>query len=121
MHVDHDAENPESLRSSNIVSLRADQGARLWIGTESGLDVREGDGRIVHVDIPPLDQRKGARDRVGVRAGATTAACSSARSKGLFRVGANLRYLGEIAAAATPPLSIISLARGAAGEIWIGT
>src|SRR5262249_52683741 len=58
-HVDHDGENPDSLRSSNIISLRADANGRLWIGTELGLDVRESDGRIVHVALPPLDQRDG--------------------------------------------------------------
>jgi signal transduction histidine kinase/streptogramin lyase/ActR/RegA family two-component response regulator len=120
LHVDHDADKPESLRSSNILSLRADKGGRLWIGTDAGLDVREGDGRIVHVDIPPLDQRKGpplvwafVQDSDGTMLVGTR--------KGLFRVGANLEYLGEVAADASPPLAIVSMARGAAGEIWIGT
>jgi len=120
LHVDHDAEKPESLRSSNIVSLRADTGGRLWVGTDAGLDVREGDGRIVHVAIPPLDQRKGGSvvwafvpDGDGTMLVGTR--------KGLFRIGANLEYLGELGADATPPLSIVSMARGGGGEIWIGT
>src|SRR5689334_10174918 len=48
-----------------------------------------------------------------------TAACWSAR-KGVFRVGADLSYIGEIAAE-TPPLSVVSMARSAPDEIWIGT
>lgn len=120
LHVDHDAEKPESLRSSNIVSLYAGQGGRLWVGTEAGLDVREADGRIVHVPIPPLEQRKGgaivwalAPDRDGSMLVGTR--------RGLFRIGANLDYLGEIAADASPPLSVVSMAHGSGGEIWIGT
>ncbi len=120
LHVDHDAEKPESLRSSNIVSLRADKGGRLWIGTDAGLDVREGDGRIVHVAIPPLDQRKGG-SVVWAFVPEDDGSMLVGTRKGLFRVGAGLDYLGEVAADATPPLSIVSMTRGAGGEIWVGT
>jgi len=120
LHVDHDAEKPESLRSSNIVSLRADKGGRLWVGTDAGLDVREGDGRIVHVAIPPLDQRKGG-SVVWAFVPDSDGTMLVGTRKGLFRIGANLEYLGELGADATPPLSIVSMARGGGGEIWIGT
>src|SRR5690242_5507520 len=120
LHVDHDAEKPESLRSSNIVSLHADKAARLWIGTDAGLDVREDDGRIVHVAIAPLDQRKGSSVVWGFIPDDDGTMLVGTR-KGLFRIGANLEYLGEIAGDAAPPLSIVSMARGAGGEIWIGT
>jgi signal transduction histidine kinase/streptogramin lyase/ActR/RegA family two-component response regulator len=40
--------------------------------------------------------------------------------KGLFRVGADLRYQGEVAAT-QPPLSIVSMAQGSPNELWIGT
>ncbi len=120
LHVDHDAEKPESLRSSNIVSLYADRGGRLWIGTDAGLDVREGDGRIVHVDIPPLDARKDA-SAVAAFMPDNDNTMLVGTSKGLFRVDANLAYLGQVAAPASQPPSIISMTRGAAGEIWIGT
>jgi len=120
LHVDHDAEKPESLRSSNILSLRADKGGRLWIGTDAGLDLREGDGRIVHVDIPPLDARKDGLD-VAAFVPDSDGTMLVGTSKGLFRIDANLAYRGQIAAPASQPPSIISMARGAAGEIWIGT
>jgi len=120
LHVDHDAERPESLRSSNIASLYADKGGRLWIGTDIGLDVREGDGRIVHVAIPPLDQRKGD-SAVGALVPEHDGSLLVGTRKGLFRIGASLDYAGEIAADAAPPLSIVSLARGAGGELWAGT
>ena len=118
MHVDHDAENPDSLRSSTIVSLRADRG-RLWIGTDVGLDVREADGHLVHVDLPPLDARKGPSHVWAFVADKDGSMLVGTR-KGVFRVGADLSYIGEIAAE-TPPLSVVSMARSAPDEIWIGT
>jgi signal transduction histidine kinase/CheY-like chemotaxis protein/streptogramin lyase len=118
-HVDHDAENPGSLRSSTIVSLHADPNGRLWIGTDVGLDVRETDGRIKHVELPPLQQRKGP-SHVWAFIPDNDGGMLVGTRKGLFRVGADLGYLGEVAAS-TPPLSIVSLARGAPDELWIGT
>ena len=117
-HVDHDAENPDSLRSSTIVSLHAN-GGRLWIGTDAGLDVRESDGRIVHVDLPPLAERKGP-SHVWAFVPEKDGGMLVGTRKGLFRVGADLKYAGEIAPS-TPPLTIVSLARGAPDELWIGT
>ncbi|HEY6985979.1 MAG TPA: two-component regulator propeller domain-containing protein [Rhodanobacteraceae bacterium] len=118
-HVDHDAEDPASLRSSTIVSLHADSGGRLWIGTADGLDVREPDGRIVHVDLPPLDQRSGP-SHVWAFVPENDGTVLVGTRKGLFRVGADLKYAGEVAAS-TPPLSVVSMTRGVPGEIWIGT
>jgi len=117
-HVDHDAENPDSLRSSTIISLHT-EGGRLWIGTEQGLDVREGDGRIVHVDLPPVAERKGP-SHVWAFAPDKDGSMLVGTRKGLFRVGADLKYLGEIAPS-TPPFAIVSLARSAPDELWIGT
>lgn len=118
-HIDHDAENPASLRSSTIVSLHADAGGRLWVGTDVGLDVRESDGRIVHVDLPPLQQRKGP-SHVWAFVPDKDGSMLVGTRKGLFRVGADLGYLGEVAES-TPPLSIVSMARGGSDELWIGT
>jgi signal transduction histidine kinase/ligand-binding sensor domain-containing protein/ActR/RegA family two-component response regulator len=119
LHVDHDAENPASLRSSTVVSLLAARDGRLWIGTDSGLDVREADGRIVHVDLPPLDERRGP-SHVWAFVPESDGSMLVGTRKGLFRVGADLRYLGEIAPT-KPPLSIVSMGQGSAGELWIGT
>jgi signal transduction histidine kinase/CheY-like chemotaxis protein/streptogramin lyase len=119
LHVDHDAEDPASLRSSTVVSLHADKSGRLWIGTDIGLDVREADGRIVHVDLPQLEQRKGP-SHVWAFVPEQDGSMLVGTRKGLFRVAADLRYLGE-AAETTPALTIVSMARGAPDETWIGT
>jgi len=118
-HVDHDAEDPASLRSSTVVSLHADKSGRLWVGTDVGLDVREADGRIVHVDLPPMEQRKGP-SHVWAFVPEPDGSMLVGTRKGLFRVSANLRYLGEVAET-TPALTIVSMARGAPDELWIGT
>ncbi|HEX5122894.1 MAG TPA: two-component regulator propeller domain-containing protein [Rhodanobacteraceae bacterium] len=118
LHVDHDAEKPESLRSSNVASLFADKGGRLWIGTDAGLDVREADGRIVHVAIPALEGRKDA-SAVAAFLPEDDGTMLVGTSRGLFRIDAKLAYVGEVATPASA--SILSIARGAAGEIWIGT
>jgi len=117
-HIDHDAEDPASLRSSNIISLYAQPEGRLWIGTDIGLDVREADGRIVHVDLPPLDERKGASVVFAFVPEKDGSVLVGTR-KGVFRVDADLRYVGEIAES-SPPLAVVSMGRGAADELWIG-
>ncbi|MFZ2236951.1 MAG: ATP-binding protein [Dokdonella sp.] len=47
----HDEKDPGSLRSDIVLAVRATDDGRVWIGTDQGLDVREPDGRIVHVDL----------------------------------------------------------------------
>ena len=119
LHVDHDAENPASLRSTTVYSLLADARGRLWVGTDDGLDVRERDGRIVHVDLPPLAQRPG-RAIVTSFLPETDGGMLVGTLKGVFRVDADLQYRDEIAAA-TPPLKTSALARTDADGLWIGT
>ena len=116
-HVDHDAEDPASLRSSNVYSLRADGAGRLWVGTDEGLDVREADGRLVHVELPPLAARAGPSvvmnflpDEGGMIVGTR---------KGVFRVDPQLRYRDELAESA-PPLMATSIARDRGGALWFG-
>lgn len=119
LHVDHDPEDPRSLRSNTVYALHADAHNRLWIGTDEGLDVREADGRIVHVELPPLTERPGRSvvmsflpdDNDGVLV---------ATYKGLFRVDAQLRYLGELLAS-QPVLRVSALARGHDKGLWVGS
>ncbi len=117
-HVDHDAEDPASLRSSTVFSLYGDDQNRLWIGTDRGLDVRTPDGRIVHVELPALEQRPGqsiVMSFLGEAGGDTLVGTR----KGLFRVGADLALREEIMPQA-PPLAVSALARSDAEGIWIG-
>lgn len=119
LRIDHDAEDPASLRSSTVYSLYAGADNRLWIGTDEGLDVREADGRIVHVDLPPLTARPGPSVVMTFLAEADGSVLVGTY-KGLFRVDKALRYQGEIAAA-TPALRVSALARTDADGLWIGT
>ena len=117
LHVDHDAEDPASLNSSSVNALYADPNGRLWIGTDAGLDVREADGRIVHVDVPPLAQRPG-RALVNGFSGSADGSVVVATNKGVFRVGADFAYLDEVAPQ-TPPLRTTTLAAGDGGSLWL--
>lgn len=119
LHVDHDAEDPDSLRSSTVYALYADARNRLWIGTDDGLDVRNADGRIVHVQLPPLAARAGPSIVMAFLPDADGSMLVGTR-KGLFRVDAELRYQGELANA-TPALMVSALARAGDAGLWIGT
>ena len=99
-----------------MLSLHADNDGRLWIGTDVGLDVRSADGRIAHVELPLLAERKGP-SHVWAFAPAPDGSMLVGTRKGLFRVGADLRYLGEVAES-TPPLAIVSMAQGSGDEVW---
>jgi signal transduction histidine kinase/ligand-binding sensor domain-containing protein len=119
LHVDHDAEDPRSLRSSTVYALHADPRNRLWIGTDEGLDVRDAQGHIVHVELPLLAQRPGPAIVMSFLQEADGSVLVGTR-KGLFRVDAELRYQGEIAAA-TPTLMVSALARDNSDDsVWLG-
>jgi len=117
-HIDHDAEDPASLRSSSVYALRADAQHRLWIGSEEGLDVRDAQGHIVHVELPPMEQRPGPPVVMAFLPGSDGSMLVGTR-KGLFRVDAQLHYQEEIAPA-TPPLMVSSMVREGDGGLWLG-
>jgi signal transduction histidine kinase/streptogramin lyase/ActR/RegA family two-component response regulator len=115
---DHDAEDPDSLRSTSVISLYPDERKRLWIGTDDGVDVLGSDGRLVHVELPPTTQRPGST-KVSSIVADKDGGVVVGTTKGLFRVDANLRYVEEIAA--TPaPLRVLAMARGEGEALWIG-
>ncbi len=118
LHVDHDAEDPRSLRSSTVSALYGDARNRLWIGTDAGLDVREPDGRIVHVDIAPMATRAG-RPVVMTFLPDADGSVLVGTLEGLFRVGADLVYREELAIA-TPSLKVTALAQAEDDGLWIG-
>ncbi|MEP7043582.1 MAG: two-component regulator propeller domain-containing protein [Dokdonella sp.] len=117
LSVDHDAEDPSSLRSNTVQALYGDPRNRVWIGTDSGLDVRDAGGRIVHVDLPLAARAGPAMVSAFLPEGDGSVLVGTL--KGLFRVDADLRYRGEIADGATP-LSVMALARGGKDDLWIG-
>ena len=118
MHVDHDEEDPATLRSSTVIVMAIEPSGRLWVGTDDGLDVREADGRIVHVDIPELQSRPGSAMVAGLIDDGAGGMLVGTR-KGLFRVGADLKPREEVAPS-SPPLAIASFARDASGDLWLG-
>jgi len=101
-----------------VVGLAIDPSGRLWIGTDSGLDVREADGRIVHVDIPQLASRPGPSTVPALLADGAGGMLVGTR-KGLFHVGNDLKLREEVAES-SPPLAIMSFARDGAGDLWLG-
>ncbi|MCK9539278.1 two-component regulator propeller domain-containing protein [Dokdonella sp.] len=119
LHVDHDAEDPASLRSNTVYALHADSGGRLWIGTDAGLDVREPDGRIVHVDLPPFAARAGPPVVTAFLKEASGSTLVGT-AKGLFRVDGDLAYSDELMPM-TPPLRVSALAVTGDGALWVGT
>ena len=116
-HVDHDEEDPATLRSSSVYTLLARPDGRLWIGTDAGLDVREPDGRIVHVDIGPMQSRPGPPIVLGLIGDGDGVLVGT--RKGAFRIGFDLQFEREVAAS-TPPLAVTSFARGGDGDLWLG-
>jgi len=117
LSVDHDAEDAASLRSNTVQALYGDARNRVWIGTDRGLDVRDADGRIHHVELP-LAGRAGPA-MVTAFLPEASGSVLVGTLKGLFRVDADLHYQGEIADGATP-LSVMALARSGDDGLWIG-
>lgn len=115
----HDPADPASLRSDTVYALHGDQAGRLWIGTPAGLDVLEADGRLVHVELPPLAGRAAlpvVTSFLAEESGSTLVGTNA----GLFRIDADLGYAGELGRE-EPPLRVAALARDGEGDIWVGT
>jgi signal transduction histidine kinase/CheY-like chemotaxis protein/sugar lactone lactonase YvrE len=53
-HFRHADADGESISSDNILNLTFDRRGRLWIGTDTGLDRRDADGHIRHIDLSAL-------------------------------------------------------------------
>ncbi len=114
---EHDAEDADSLAGTSVISLLPEADGRMWVGTDQGLDMLEADGRIVHVALPPMQERAGPdkitallSDGDGVLVGT---------QKGLFRVGKDLAYQEELFVA-PKPLRILSLGRSDKDTLWVG-
>ncbi len=93
--IEHDPEDPDSLRSTTVMSLAADGAGRLWIGTYDGLDLREVDGRIVHVALPPFE-RKAENLPIGSLSAQADGSMLVGTDFGVVRVAADLHSVERI-------------------------
>ncbi|MEZ5461013.1 two-component regulator propeller domain-containing protein [Dokdonella sp.] len=117
--IEHDADDPGSLRSTTVISLAGDKAGRLWIGTDNGLDVRERDGRIVHVSLPPLERRAASvpiqslkvQDDGSVLVGS---------DHGVARVGNDLAF-AEMLVETEALMATLAVVSEPDGSRWIGT
>jgi len=50
-HLHKEAGSTLGLTSDNVLALYFDRTGRLWIGTDVGIDVREANGAIQHIDL----------------------------------------------------------------------
>ncbi len=117
--IEHDAENPDSLRSTTVMSLAGDALGRLWVGTDNGLDVREVDGRIVHVALPPFE---GKADNLSIGSLRTQADGSMlvGTEFGVARVAADLHTVERILDMPTrvPTMAMVT---ESTDRYWFGT
>ncbi len=117
--IEHDAENPDSLRSTTVISLAGDAAGRLWIGTDIGLDVREADGRIVHVALPSLEARSDALSIGSLRA-QDDGSMLVGTDFGVLRIGADLRFAGTVFESPSRMPTTVTISESNA-DFWIGT
>ncbi len=117
--IEHDAQNPDSLRSTTVISLAGDAAGRLWIGTDSGLDVRDAAGRIIHVALASLEARTDALSIGSLRA-QDDGSMLVGTDYGVVRVGADLRMAGTVfeSPSRMPTTATISESNA---DFWIGT
>jgi len=116
-HFRHDAADPTSLGSDNVLGLLGDSAARVWVGTDVGVDVFDG-AHFQHVDLSgiaaagtPFNVINLYQDGDGVLA---------ATRLGLLHIDARLRAT-VVAAQALSDHIVYGAARDAAGELWIAT
>lgn len=117
--IEHDAANPGSLRSTTVISLAADPSGRLWIGTDNGLDVRETDGRIEHVALPPLEARA-ENLSIGSLSMQSDGSMLVGTDYGVARVGADLVFSGLVMETPSRMLTM-AMVRESADDYWFGT
>ncbi len=117
--IEHDPENPESLRSTTVISLAADVSGRLWIGTDNGLDVREADGRIVHVVLPPFQGRTETLS-IGSLRGEADGSMLVGTDFGVARVAADLHSVERVLdmPSRMPTMAMVG---ESADRYWFGT
>ncbi|HEX7916165.1 ligand-binding sensor domain-containing protein, partial [Rudaea sp.] len=120
-HITHLRKQPGSaqgLASDNVLSLHFDGAARLWIGLDSGIDVREANGTIRHIDLSAVtgDGRFNVTNLVDDADGSLLAGTRH----GLLRIGKDGNATVVAERGLNDPYAY-SVIRDAAGELWVGT
>ena len=117
--IGHPQQGTPSLRSPTVISLAADAQGRIWIGTDNGLDVRERDGRILHIALPELEARAD-RLPIGSLRLQDDGSMLVGTDFGVARVGADLKPAGLIMQ--TPArMATMAMLDDRAGGYWFGT
>ena len=117
--IEHDPDDPDSLQSTTVISLAGDKAGRLWIGTDNGLDVRERDGRIVHVSLPPLEREGESLSIQSLRV-QDDGSVLVGSYHGVARVGADLK-IAEMLIETEARMATVAMASEADGTRWIAT
>lgn len=112
--VRHASGDAASLRSDNIINLHVDAKDRLWIGTDIGLDLRDVDGTIRHLDVDAGDHRRGGI--IYTLLAEADGSMLVAMRHGLVRFDAQLQ-----AEMVLPGEVVLSLLRDRDGTLWAGT
>ncbi len=88
-HLRHRKDDPDSIASDTILTLRSDDRGRLWIGSLLGVDVRDTQGHIRHVDFSAVPDS--ARINASSFASADDGGMLVATRQGLVHVDASLK------------------------------
>lgn len=117
--LEHDADDPRSLRSTTVISLFGDAQGRLWIGTDKGLDVREADGRIVHVDLQ-IFERAGGNLKIGSFLPEADGSMLVGTQYGIARISRDLEFVEDVAPGVVESTAM-AMVREPDGRFWIAT
>jgi signal transduction histidine kinase/sugar lactone lactonase YvrE/ActR/RegA family two-component response regulator len=117
-HLRHRKDDPDSIVSDTILTLYGDDRGNLWIGSLAGADVRDAPGHIRHVDFSALSDN--ARVNAIGFLPADDGGMLATTRQGLVHIDAALKANVVADTTLTDKVSD-SLARDAAGELWIGT
>ncbi|MFT3791313.1 MAG: ATP-binding protein [Rudaea sp.] len=108
----------QGLASDNVIALHFDAGARLWIGTDTGIDLRDTDGSVRHVDLSAVSDD--GRFNVSGFAAEADGSILATTGHGLLRIGKDLKAT-VVAEKGLNDSHTYFVVRDAAGELWVGT
>ena len=115
-HIPLDVDGTHAASFGPVRALLAEPDGRLWIGAESGLYLRDADGRIHRVPVDPAFHGKlGKVWHIDGGHGEVRVAVSG----GLLVIGAD-GVARPLAGAKLAPLRILSSTRDRQGRLWIG-